>query len=251
MSAAGEGETPATEVYARAIARIIDACAREEAGAIGAAAEIVAASLAAGGLVYVFGSGHSHMLGEEAFYRAGGLAQVCPVLVPPYMLHEGAVRSTVLEREHGHAERVLSGYRLDGARDCMIVASNSGVNALPIEVARFASGRGVPVVAITSRAYSASAQGAHGRLADVADVVVDNHCPPGDALVRLHEELPPMAPGSTVAGAFLINSVLLAAAEQLVRSGREPAVYLSANMPGARERNERAVAELRDRIPHL
>jgi uncharacterized phosphosugar-binding protein len=241
----------AAGAYAAAVSELIAACVRDEAGAVDAAADIVATSMAAGGLAYVFGSGHSHMLGEEAFFRAGGLAHVCPVLVPPYMLHEGAVRSAELEREAGHGAHVLSGYRLDGGRDCMIVASNSGVNPLPVEVAQRASERGLPVIAIMSRAYSASVDGVDLRLSDVADVVIDNHCPPGDALVRLGEELPAMGPGSTIAGAFLLNSVLLAAAERLLRSGRRPDVYLSANMAGAKELNARSVAALRDRIRHL
>jgi uncharacterized phosphosugar-binding protein len=237
--------------YAAAIAELIDTCARVEADAIERAGDIVAETLARRGLVYVFGSGHSHMLGEEAFYRAGGLAQVCPILVPPYMLHEGAVTSTRLERETGHAERILAGYDVNPERDCMVVASNSGVNALPLEMAQIARARGIPVIAITSFAYSRSVPDRPVRLYEVADVAIDNHCPPGDALVTVDRDLPPMGPGSTIVGAFLLNSILLAAAEELTRSGHRPAVYLSANMPGAAESNHALTAGLRRRIPHL
>jgi uncharacterized phosphosugar-binding protein len=237
--------------YAAAIAGLIDACAREQADAIDDAARIVAETLARRGLVYVFGSGHSHMLGEEAFYRAGGLAHVCPILVPPYMLHEGAVASTRLERETGHAERILSGYDIHPDRDCMVVASNSGVNALPLEMAQIARARGIPLIAITSVRYSRSVADRPVRLFEVADVAIDNHCPPGDALVTVDPDLPPMGPGSTIVGAFLLNSILVGAAEELVRSGRRPAVYLSSNMPGAEESNHALTAGLRRRIPHL
>lgn len=251
MSAPLENGRSLPRAYASAVIDLLERCAREEAGAVARAAEIVARTLARGGLVYVFGSGHSHMLGEEAFYRAGGLARVCPILVPPYMLHEGAVESTRLERESGHAERILAGYDIRPDCDCLVIASNSGVNALPLEVGQLARDRGVPVIAITSVAYSRSVPDRPVRLYELADVAIDNHCPPGDALVPVGDGLPPMGPGSTIVGAFVLNSILLGAAERLLASGARPEVFLSSNMPGAHEVNHALTAELRERIPHL
>jgi uncharacterized phosphosugar-binding protein len=237
--------------YAAAITQLIETCAHEEADSIAHAAGLVAAVLDRRGMVFVFGTGHSHILGEEAFFRAGGLARVCPILVPPYMLHEGAVESTRLERQSGHAEEILSGYDLDPERDCIVVASNSGVNRLPIETAQIAHDLGLPVIAITSVAYSRSVGGQSPRLYEIADAVLDNHCPPGDALLDVGSGLPAMGPASTIVGAFLLNSVLLGAAEAVVRSGRRPEIFLSANMPGAKEHNQELAAALRQRIPHL
>lgn len=237
--------------YADAMLALLQTCARAEQASVAAAARLVATTLERDGLVYVFGSGHSHMFAEEAFYRAGGLARICPILKPPYMLHESAVESTRLEREPGHAADVLAGYRLEGGRDCLIVVSNSGANALPVEVATSARDRGLPVVAITSVAYARSVQRPGTRLHEVADVVVDNHCPPGDALVAVAPDLPSMGPGSTVAGLFLLNSILLAAAEEQLAAGSTPEIYLSSNMPGAAERNTALSARLRQAIPHL
>jgi uncharacterized phosphosugar-binding protein len=237
--------------YAAAVLALLERCAREEQGSVESAARVVAATLQHSGLVYVFGSGHSHMLAEEAFYRAGGFARVCPILKPPYMLHAGAIQSTRLERERGHAEDVLSGYALDGTRDCMIVVSNSGVNPLPVEVAQLAKRRGVPVIAITSLAYTRSVEREGTRLYQVADVVVDNHCPPGDALLSVGPDLPRMGPASTIVGVFVLNSVLLAAAEQLLGSGHRPDIFLSANMPGAREHNTALSEQLRPSVTHL
>jgi uncharacterized phosphosugar-binding protein len=251
VTAAIDGARRLPRDYADAITALLARCAHEEAGSIREAARLVARTLVRDGLVYVFGSGHSHMLGEEAFYRAGGLARVCPILVPPYMLHEGAVESTRLERQSGHAERILSGYDLDPQRDCLVVASNSGVNALPLEVAQLARDRGIPVIAITSLSYSRSVPDRPLRLYELADVALDNHCPPGDALIEVRADLPQMGPGSTIVGAFLLNSILLGAAEELLSSGARPEVYLSANMPGAEESNHALTAELRERIPHL
>lgn len=246
-----EGVPVAGATYQDRLQAVLSTALRDEAGNLRRAAEVVATTFSARGVLYIFGSGHSHMFAEEAFYRAGGAVRVCPVLKPPYMLHEGAVRSTQLEREAGRAADVLSGYRLDPERDCLLVASNSGANALPVEVATTARAQGLPVIAITSRAYAQAVARPGPRLHDVADVVIDNHCPPGDALVQLADDLPPTGPASTVVGLALLNSVVVdALAIQLARGGR-PEVFLSANMPGAAPHNEEAVAALSERVPHL
>ena len=238
-------------VYQDRLQTVLATALREEARNVRRAAEVVAATFSEGGVVYIFGSGHSHMFAEEAFYRAGGAVRVCPVLKPPYMLHEGAVRSTHLEREPGHAADVLSGYRLEPERDCLLVASNSGANALPVEVASTARTRGLPVIAITSRAYAQAVARPGPRLHDVADVVIDNHCPPGDALVRLADDLPPTGPASTVVGLALLNSLVVEACAIQLARGERPEVFLSANMPGAAPHNQEAVAALSARVPHL
>ena len=100
---------------------------------VGRAAVLVADTVAAGGLIHVFGTGHSHLMAEELFYRAGGLAQVNPILVDPLMLHSGAARSTRLERVPGLAAALLESESV-GPDDLMIVVSNSGGNATGIEM---------------------------------------------------------------------------------------------------------------------
>lgn len=245
------GSLTAGAVYQDRLQVLLTEALREEAGNLRRAAEVVATTFSAHGVLYIFGSGHSHMFAEEAFYRAGGAARVCPVLKPPYMLHEGAVRSTRLEREPDHAAEVLSGYELDAGRDCLLVVSNSGVNALPVDVARTAGARGLPVVAITSRAYADAVARPGPRLHEVADVVIDNHCPPGDALVQLADDLPPTGPASTVVGLALLNSLVVEACAIQLARGERPELFLSANMPGAAQHNEKAVAALSARVPHL
>lgn len=237
--------------YQAALQELLATALRDEAAALAAAAAVVQRTFADGGLLYIFGSGHSHMFAEEAFYRAGGPIQICPILHPPHMLHEGAVRSTVLERESGHAADVLTPYALDPARDAMLVVSNSGANALPVEVAAEAAARGMPVVAITSVAYGRAIERPGRRLAEVADVVIDNHCPPGDALVDLGGGLPAGGPASSVVGLALLNTLLVEAAERASRESDGVQLLLSANMPGAREHNAALVDRFRARVPHL
>lgn len=247
----GQTSLTAGAAYQRRLSEVLHAALTGEADTVLTAAEILVRTFEAEGLLYIFGSGHSHMFAEEAFYRAGGIIRVCPVLKPPYMLHEGAVLSTRLERESGHAQDVLAGYSLDASRDCMLVVSNSGVNALPVEVAQSAKSLGLPVLAITSRRYADSVARPGPRLHEIADVVIDNHCPPGDALVPLGDGLPATGPASTVVGLALLNTLIVEACSLQLHRGARPQVLLSANMPGAAEYNARLVADLAPRIPHL
>jgi uncharacterized phosphosugar-binding protein len=201
------------------------------------------------GRVYIFGTGHSHMLAEEVHYRAGGLAITIPVLVGSAMLHEGAVISSVYERTDGLVRPVLERYRMRRG-DVLIIASNSGVNAAPTEAADFGREIGATVIAITSLAYSTAIANGRRRLADLADIVLDNGLPPGDALIGLPDTSLKVGPASTAVGATLLNAIFAEAAAELARDGDAP-VYRSANMPGAKEINEALVARFRPRNPHL
>jgi uncharacterized phosphosugar-binding protein len=223
---------------------------RGEQPAIRRAAHVVAACLGKGGQVFVFGTGHSHIVALDAFFRAGGLAPVCPVLDPRLMLFDGAVESTRFERVSGLAVQVLERYEVDPSIDCLVVISNSGTNAVPTEMVSVAKEMGMPVISISSFAYAIAICGDRG-LAETADVAVDNHCPPGDAMVTIHERLPQMAPGSTIAAASILHSILLSAAEVLVESGTDPPLLISANMPGAAAHNAELIERYRPRNPHL
>lgn len=217
-----------------------------------ARAKAVAAILRAvraDGQVYVFGTGHSHMLAEEVHYRAGGLAAVVPVLSAATMLHEGAVSGSALERTPGLILPILDRYGIE-ARDVLLVISNSGVNAAPVEAARYGKAHGATVIALTSLAYSAAAARGRERLADIADIVIDNGIPAGDAVASLPGTGLRAGPASTVIGAALINAIMVDVATELAADGTPP-IYLSANMPGAEENNRHLVAKYRPRNPHL
>jgi uncharacterized phosphosugar-binding protein len=144
------------------------------------AAEAMTACIQRDGLIYIFGSGHSHMLAEEAHFRAGGLAATVPMLAAATMLHEAASVGTKLERLPGLVPALLARYPV-GPKDVMIVVSTSGVNAAPVEAAMFGRTRGATVIAITSESYSQAAANGRPRIADLADIVLDNGAPPGDA----------------------------------------------------------------------
>ena len=196
------------------------------------AARLVAETLQRDGLVYVSGSGHSHMLAEELFYRAGGLAAVSPLLESSLMLHEGAMKSSGVERLEGYAALVLDDADL-GANDLLIVASNSGRNAYPIELALEARKRGCATIAVTSLATSSSVESRHSsgeKLASVADLVLDNRVPYGDAALDLQGLPSRVGPLSTIAGVALLNAIVVRAIEICVEVGTVPEVFQSANL---------------------
>ena len=238
--------------YMSAVRRQLDAVEANETGAIDQAAAACAEAILADRQIYVFGTGHSHMLAEEGHFRAGGLAAVCPILASSLMLHEGAVASSQFERTLGLAQVTLDRYPI-GVGDVVFVFSNSGVNAAPVEAATTARSRGAKVVGVISAAYAGQTPpGPSGRrLSDVADIVIDNHGPPGDALVPLPGTDQRAGPGSTIAAAFILNAVLVEAMTRTATAGHPAPVYLSANMPGAKQRNAALIDRYRPRNPHL
>ncbi|MCR2800229.1 SIS domain-containing protein [Microbacterium sp. zg-Y818] len=240
-----------TRTYLDTTEELLRAATEAGATSVELAGRMVAECFDRGGMLYVFGSGHSHVFAEEAFYRAGGAARVCPILKPEHMLHAGARRSTELERQPGLAVALLEPYAINPATDVLLVVSNSGANALPVEVAETACERGIPVIAITSVAYAKASPSPGGRLHEIADVVLDNQCPPGDALVTLGDDLPRVGPASTVVGLALLNAVIVEALARQTAQGHRPDIYLSAGMPGAREHNARTSQLFSRRNPHI
>jgi uncharacterized phosphosugar-binding protein/putative N-acetylmannosamine-6-phosphate epimerase len=237
--------------YFDAVTTILDVVAASEQGAITRAAEAVAATIAGGGMLYLFGTGHSHMMAEEGHYRAGGLAPVCPILITGLMLHESSIASTYLERTPGVVEASLDRYGLK-VGDALIVFSNSGVNAAPVEMAKIAKARGLKVIAVLSQAYNGQTPpGPFGKLGDYADIVIDNHLPAGDSLVRLEGSALKTGAGSTVVGAFILNALLTEVVERLNADGETPPIYISANIPGAQAHNDGLFDAYRARNPHL
>jgi uncharacterized phosphosugar-binding protein len=239
--------------YLEKVSSMTERLRTEQLGVIREAGDMVAHVIREDGIVHVFGTGHSHMLAEESLYRAGGLAPVNGMLDSSLMLHEGATASTQVEKLPGYAEIVAGKHRLE-PRDLLIVVSNSGVNAAPVEMALLAREFGLKIIAICSRSYSQSLEPGselHVRLPELADIVLDNLGEEGDAAVELHGHDFKVGPTSTVLGAALLNSVFVEAASVLVGEGAEPPVYRSSNMPGAAEHNQALIKRFRGRVRNL
>ena len=217
--------------YLDAVRRLVERLDGEEWPSIRAAAELIADALESGREIHVFGTGHSHMLAEELFYRAGGLVRVRPMLFEGLMLHAGASLSTSLERLPGLAEALLRDHPV-AAGDVLIVASNSGGNAVTIELAQLARQAGAHVIALTSVRHATSPVARASdmpRLHQIADIVLDNGGRVGDAAVDIAGLARPVAPTSTVVGAAILNAAVAEAVQLLVDRGFVPDVYASAN----------------------
>lgn len=244
---------PLRRLYRDQLFAILDEIIDRQSSALDAAVEAVAGALRGDGLIYLAGSGHSHLLAEEAFYRAGGIAAAQAILDPELMLHMGAERSTLLERESGRAERVLADYPV-GAGDVVIIASNSGRNAYPIEMALAAKARGATTIALTSLKHASATTSRHASgklLFELTDLVLDNGGVYGDAGLPVGTGGTQMGPTSTLVGVFLINSILAEAVDRLDREGRPVDVYQSANMQGAEALAQSLITRWRPRIRGL
>ena len=215
--------------------------------------DAVAGALAADRLIYVAGSGHSHLIAEEAFFRAGGIAAAQAILDEDLMLHVSASRSSQLERQTGLAEQVLSNYPVT-AGDVVFVVSNSGRNAYPIEMAQSAKARGATTVALTSLKHTRGVTSRHPsgkRLFEVCDLVLDNGADYGDASVEVGKDGMRMGPVSTISGVFLINAVIAEAVDLLAERGVAVDLYQSANGQGGEAAADAMVRRWQPRLKGL
>lgn len=203
------------------------------------AAQLMTESCLKGGRIYAFGTGHSHLVAEEMFIRAGGLALVHAILPPELMLSSMATKSTMIERVEGYAPALVDLYHID-EKDTLVVISNSGRNAVPVEMCMAAKAKGASVVAITSMKHSSSCTSRHSsgkRMFEVADVTIDNHAEVGDSGLHidgLKQAIGPVSDGTGIAIAqALVNEVI----ERMLKAGVEPPVFCTSNLDGGDEKN--------------
>ena len=206
-----------------------------------------------GGLLYFFGTGHSHMVCEEPFYRAGGLACVYPILETDLMLHEGASKSSGYERLEGLGNIVIANTGL-GKGDVLFIASNSGRNCAVIDAALEAKKRGAITVAITSMNHTTQVSSRHSsglNLYQVCDYVLDNGGVAGDASVQLPGLSQNIAPTSSVIDLTLVNLIMVNIVERLLEKGMNPPLFMSSNSDGGDKANKTVLEVYRERIPSL
>ena len=242
--------TSPVEQFAAAVREMLHRVTEQQGDAVHAAGTLVFRTLERGGLVHTFGTGHSHLLAEEIYSRAGGLLPVNVIQSAPLMLHEDAVASGDWERLPGVAAVLLERAAVEPSRDTLIVISNSGRNAVPIEAAEWARAHHVPIIALTSLAHSRSQSSlapSGKKLYELADVVLDNAGQPGDSLVEVRPGLR-VAATSTIVGAFLLQSVVLSAVEQCLAAGIRPPVLTSGNVAGARDANAQSFVQYPGRL---
>ena len=215
-----------------------------QADAIHKAADWFAETILAGRMVHLFGSGHSRIMVEEMWPRYGSFPGFNPIVELSLTFHNPVVgangqrQAMFLENTPGLAKRILRNYDLSPT-DSAFVASSSGCNVVPIEIAQEFQQRGVKVVALISRQHSEASDSRHTsgkKLQDFADLVLDTGAPVGDAMTAIDGMDTPVSPGSTVGGCMIVNALKAEVAERLVKVGQPPTVLTAGALVG----NERA-----------
>ena len=210
------------------------------------AAELFAATILAGRMVHVFGSGHSRIMVEEMWPRYGSFPGFNPIVELSLSFHNlvvganGQRQAMFLENVTGLAPRILRNFDLSPV-DTALIISSGGCNLVPVEMAEEFQRRGVKVVSIISKVHSEASTARHAagkKLQDFSDIVLDTGAPIGDAMVKIPGLETPVAPGSTVGGCLLINCLKAEVARLLTAAGQPPTVLTASNVVGTEKATE-------------
>jgi uncharacterized phosphosugar-binding protein len=234
-----------TEQYLAKCRALVEVVAQQQS-LIQQAADGFAQTILAGRMVHLFGSGHSRILVEEMWPRYGSFPGFNPIVELSLSFHNlvvgpnGQRQAMFLENVSGLAGRILRNFDMS-PQDSALVVSSSGCNIVPIEMAEGFKQRGIKVVAIISRLHSEASQSQHPsgkKLQDFADIVLDTGAPVGDAMVKLDGLDTPVAPGSTVGGCLLVNTIKAEVADRLTKAGHPPKVLTACALVGKEKATE-------------
>ncbi|MXQ73310.1 sugar isomerase domain-containing protein [Clostridiaceae bacterium DONG20-135] len=247
----------AWENYFKTMQDVVSTVLETQGEAIMKAAEILADTTEKGGIIYGFGTGHSHLVTDDAFWRAATPANYCALLEQSATGSFEITKSYYVENTYGIGKLIVDYHRIT-SDDCMIIISNSGNNIAPVDAAIRAKEKGIPVIAITAVTYSDFLKTKHKdgvKLKDVADVVLDNCSLIGDAAVDIEGFPMKVGSTSTIPNVFLQNAVLTQMVELLVQRGFEPDVYYNGHMAfmdeNCADHNDKIVDKYFHRIRNL
>jgi uncharacterized phosphosugar-binding protein len=230
--------------YLEKIVDVLKRIETEEAEKLEMATRMVADTIKNDGLIFTFGCGHSHIIGLDAFYRAGGLANVSPMLDTDLMLHNGAAKSSRMEKMSGIAPEIFRRY-VPTEKDMIFIFSASGKNMVPVEMGDAAKAAGVKSVGVSSSSYYDKGAKLHQHV----DIAIDCKVPYGDACIEVGEAC--MGGLSTATGCFILNTCLINGAKLALAEGKKPPVYISGNVEGGREHNVVLENMYLGRVKHL
>lgn len=214
---------------------------KAQQAAIQKTADWFAETILAGRMVHVFGTGHSRIMVEEMWPRYGSFPGFNPIVELSLTYHNNVVgangqrQAMFLENVPGLAERILRNFSID-EKDCALVISSSGTNIVPVEMAELFQQRKIKTVALITKDHSekSDSKRADGKkLGDFADIILDTGAPAGDSMIWVEDLETPVAPGSTVGGAMIINTIKAELAERLTKAGHPPKVLTAACIVGA------------------
>ena len=222
----------AFEKYFEELEAIVKKVKETQGDKIMEAAQILADVTERGGMIYGFGTGHSHLVVDDAFWRAATPANYCALLEPSATGNQEITKSYFVENTYGIGQLIVDYHRIT-PNDCMIIISNSGNNIAPVDAAIRAKEKGIKVIAITNVEYSKYLTCKHKdgvKLMDVADVVLDNCSAIGDAAVEIEGFEMKVGSTSSIPNIYLQNAILTQMVELLVNKGLKPDVYYNGHM---------------------
>jgi uncharacterized phosphosugar-binding protein len=231
----------ASDRWLAAAMDVLSQVAGTQAQAIDEASSIFADSIAADRLVHVFGSGHSRMNTEEMFPRIGSYPGFHPIAELALSNHVGVVgpnglrQAMYLEKVPGFARVILQQFKIHPG-DSFLIFSSTGINGTVVEVALLAKAMGLPVVAVTSMQHTRATPSRHpsGRkLAEIADITIDNCSPPGDAAIEIDRVPFKVGPVSSIGAIAIVNALKTRTAELLVDRDVIPTVLTSPHFVGS------------------
>ena len=247
----------AWETYFYILNEVVDKVKATQSENIMKAAKLLADTTEKGGIIYGFGTGHSHLVVDDAFWRAATPANYCALLEPSATGNQEITKSYFVENTYGIGKLIVDYHRIT-PNDCMIIISNSGNNIAPVDAAIRAKEKGIPVIAITAVEYSDFLTTKHRdgvKLKDVADIVLDNCSLIGDAAVEIKDFPMKVGSTSTIPNIYLQNAILTQMVEILDQRGYEPDVYYNGHMAfmdeNCAEHNDRLVEKYFYRIRNL
>ncbi len=220
------------------------ACVESQESTIQAVAKLFADAILAGRMVHVFGSGHSRIMVEEMWPRYGSFAGFNPIVELSLTFHNlviganGQRQAMFLENVSGLAAKIMRNFDTSPL-DSALIISSSGTNIVPIEMAEILQKKGIKVVSIITKVHSEASKSKRidgKKLGDFSDFILDTGAPIGDAMVKIEGMEMPVAPGSTVGGALLINCIKAEVAQLLTQAGHPPLALAAGVLVG----NERA-----------
>jgi uncharacterized phosphosugar-binding protein len=222
---------------------VLDRLEATQLGPIEAASELFASTIAADGLVHVFGSGHSRMNTEEMFPRIGSFPGFHPIAELAISNHVGVVgpnglrQAMFLEKVDGFGRVILQQVKCHPG-DTFLIFSSTGINGVVIEIALYAKKMGMPVVAVTSIDHGNATASRHPsgkKLMEVADILIDNASPAGDAVVAIAGLPYKVGPSSSIGAISVVNMLKTRTAEKLTERGVPPVVLTSPHFVGSTE----------------
>jgi uncharacterized phosphosugar-binding protein len=211
------------------------------------AAELCTQSIAGDGLVHLFGTGHSRIFVEEMFPRHGSFPGFHPIVELSLTYHNlvvgsnGQRQAMFLEHVEGFGQVILRNF-VFSAPDCFLLFSNSGINEVVVDVALEAKRLNMPVIAVVSVDHCSASPANHSsgkKLIDIANIVIDNCTPAGDAMVRVPGLEDPVGPGSTIGAAAVTNALKCLIAEKLTALGKPPIILTSSYFLGSEASKKR------------